>query len=347
MTMYNHRNTFDETLSDTFVSELGYQIEDLVPSVKHGPLGRINITFDTCKFTRNNGSIRSLYRYHEYSNTLWHFELKNNRFTSNERGVLKIYLPRIYRFAIKNHWQNTSHTLTIHNNEFLSNKNFDFKIDGYYAQINITQNTFTSNDCPRGLVHLTGAEKHFFIYSNRISSNFGHFIFELDAKSHADTHWYLESLFVDNFVESNQRPSGTESPHSATNAPTSYAIALRGLQNCTFTRNIFDNPAFDYEFIGAMTTNTLNSTIDATLNWWGTSNATLIKSRIFDMNEWNNHAIVNYAPYRIQKFDETLGKNRAKLSPKHSENILGGIVEYNLELTPSPQPYQVKFLKKF
>lgn len=37
------------------MSELGYQINDLVPSVKLGPFGRVNVTFDNCLFKENYG----------------------------------------------------------------------------------------------------------------------------------------------------------------------------------------------------------------------------------------------------------------------------------------------------
>ena len=128
------------------------------------------------------------------------------------------------------------------------------------------------------------------------------------------------------------------------NAPISYAVALRGIQNCSFHRNFFENDMFDYEFVGAMTTNTLNSTIDATLNWWGTYNATLAKQRIFDINEWNSHALVNFVPYTSNKIDYALSYARPQSSVYASlgENILGGIIYKDLTLTNTRVPYQVR-----
>ncbi len=49
------RSIFDSSKDDLLVSELGYQINDLVPSVKVGPFGRVNITFDDCLFRNNYG----------------------------------------------------------------------------------------------------------------------------------------------------------------------------------------------------------------------------------------------------------------------------------------------------
>ena len=47
------------------------------------------------------------------------------------------------------------------------------------------------------------------------------------------------------------------------NAPSSYALAVRGLQNCTFSQNSLENPDFKYELVGAVSARTLNSSVDA------------------------------------------------------------------------------------
>lgn len=270
---------------------------------------------------------------------------------------MKIFLPRLYRFAIKNEWENTTHTMTIRNNEFSANRHFEFDIDGYYAQINITSNTFVDNMCKIGLVHFSGTEKDFYIYNNRIERNEAYYIFELDARSLADNDLDIESLFVDNYIEQNRKPTSVvnqrinnldssltriAAPLLVRNSPSSYTVALRGVQNCTFKRNVFENSLFDYEFIGGVISNTLNTTIDATLNWWGTTNSTLAKLRIFDVHEWNNHAFVNFIPYRVEKYDFQYSRSIVKYSIQHSANVLGGIIERNIELGSNSVPYQVR-----
>ena len=356
LTIHVKQSTFDSNTDDSLISELGYQVNDLVPSVKIGPFGRVNLTFDNCLFKDNYGGIRSLYRYHEYSNTIWHFELKNNRFYQNKKNCFKVFLPRLYRFATKNEWENTTHTITIHNNEFKTNKLFEFSIDGYYAQINLTRNTFSDNTCKVGLIHFAGTEKDFYIYNNRIERNEGNYVFELDARSLADNDLDIESLFVDNYVEQNRKPlvsrmfnldsslTRVVATLMIKNSPTSYTIAMRGVQNCTFRRNTFENKNFDYEFIGGTFTNTLNTTIDASLNWWGTTNSTIIKDRIFDIHEWNNHAFVNYVPYRIEKYDYSYSRADSKISifQNNNNNVLGGLIERSIELKPNSIPYQVR-----
>ena len=253
--------------------------------------------------------------------------------------------------------------MTVRNNEFSSNRQFEFSIDGYYAQINITQNTFVDNVCKIGLVKFSGTEKDFYVYNNRIERNEGSYMFDFDAHSLSDNDLDIESLFVENLIESNRKPSDdggvgstfrriqsmggaiirSASSLFVSNSPSSYTVGLHGAQNCTFRRNVFENDQFDYELVGGLLTNTLNSTIDATYNWWGTSNSTIISQRIFDIHEWNNHAMVNYAPYRIGKFDFNLARDKAVLSIRHDNSfVLGGLIEHDVTLVPGPVPYQIR-----
>ena len=345
---------FDSNKDDMIVAESGYQMYDLVPNVKHGPIGRINVTVVECFFANNFGGIRSIYRYHEYSNSLWHYEIRNNRVINNKQSFLKLYLPRIYRFATKNSYENTSHTIILRNNEFSNNDLFEISIDGYYAQLNITKNLFIDNKCRIGLFKLAGTEKDFFIYLNHFERNEANYIFDLDAKSHADNDFDYPSLFVDNIIEQNRRLNDLRFNNEQTfrdaaslfvqNSPSAYAIAIRGVQNCSFHRNLLQNENYDYEFVGAMTTNTLNSTIDATLNWWGSMDANTVKQRIFDIHEWNNHALVNFVPYYSNKIDYSLSRAQPDLNLYQNleQNVLGGLIKHDLSLSKKNQPYQVR-----
>ena len=46
---------FDSNKDDMIISETGYQVYDLVPNIKNGPIGRINVTVVECFFTNNFG----------------------------------------------------------------------------------------------------------------------------------------------------------------------------------------------------------------------------------------------------------------------------------------------------
>ena len=242
--------------------------------------------------------------------------------------------------------------MLIRNNVFTSNQNFQIIIDGYTVQLNITKNLITENSSPIGLIKLSGTEKNFFIYNNRIEENEASYIFDIEANSQADNDLDIESLIVDNTIQNNRvqrSPRSQGSPRDAAalfvhNSPSTYTIALRGLQNFTINRNILINRHFDYEFVGAMSTSCLNSTINSLYNYWGTDNSTLVKQRIFDMHEWNNHALVNFVPFCTDKYCESLSRAYPDYSILQNLNnyILGGLIEADLRLTPGLMPYQVR-----
>lgn len=49
------QSIFDSNKDDILVSESGYQMFDLIPTVKLGPIGRINISIQDCVFKNNYG----------------------------------------------------------------------------------------------------------------------------------------------------------------------------------------------------------------------------------------------------------------------------------------------------
>jgi len=132
---------------DDLIRESGYEMYDLVPAVKLGPLGLVNVTVEDSVFEGNFGGLRFVYRYYEYSNCLWHFEVRNNRWRGNEWSALRVVMPRVDRFSVKGHWVNGSHGLVVRNNEFSGNGRFGLVVDGYYAQVNVTRNLFVDNEC--------------------------------------------------------------------------------------------------------------------------------------------------------------------------------------------------------
>lgn len=167
----------------------------------------------------------------------------------------------------------------------------------------------------------------------------------MNAISNADSHVLIRSLFVDNTIERNYMHTAANTRH-AENSPSGFTVAIRGLQNCTFSQNIFENPSFEYEFVGGMQTNTLNSTIHAKQNWWGTANSTLISQRIFDIHKWNNHALVNYLPYCGSRNCDVLSQAQPLRGYDQRRGaqqfVLGGLVSKDLHLRRFSIPYQVE-----
>lgn len=59
--------------------------------------------------------------------------------------------------------------------------------------------------------------------------------------------------------------------------------------------------------VAGVRTARLDSSLDVTENWWGTTDLNEIKTKIFDFDDWNNHALANFKPYLIeQSFEGSL-----------------------------------------
>lgn len=59
-------------------------------------------------------------------------------------------------------------------------------------------------------------------------------------------------------------------------------------------RNLFGNNGLDYELVAGIRTAKLNTAINVAENWWGSANVSDIRKRIFDFDDWNNHAIARF-----------------------------------------------------
>lgn len=77
-------------------------------------------------------------------------------------------------------------------------------------------------------------------------------------------------------------------------------IVFDGLQKVRVRRNLLSDNSLAYALVAGMRTARLESTLDATENWWGTTDPLLIQHFIFDFDDWNDHALVNFAPFLVE-----------------------------------------------
>lgn len=75
----------------------------------------------------------------------------------------------------------------------------------------------------------------------------------------------------------------------AENKPTC-VIGFAGIQKVRIYRNLFADNKLKYDLIAGVRSARLNNFLDATENWWGSTDVNYIHSRIFDFDDWNNHA---------------------------------------------------------
>lgn len=80
----------------------------------------------------------------------------------------------------------------------------------------------------------------------------------------------------------------------------SCVVGFHGIQKVRVRRNLFSNNELDYVLVAGVRTAQLASTVDVSENWWGTPDAHLIRQRIFDFDDWNNHAQAEFRPYLLQ-----------------------------------------------
>lgn len=73
-----------------------------------------------------------------------------------------------------------------------------------------------------------------------------------------------------------------------------------GLQRVRVKRNLLSENTQAYSLVAGVRTARIDSTVDVTENWWGTTSEHEIISKIFDFDDWNDHAIANFKPYLIE-----------------------------------------------
>jgi hypothetical protein len=74
----------------------------------------------------------------------------------------------------------------------------------------------------------------------------------------------------------------------------SCVIGFHGIQKVNVNRNLFGNNILDYELVAGIRTAKLNTAINVVENWWGSRTVSDIKKKIFDFDDWNNHAIATF-----------------------------------------------------
>ena len=126
--------------------------------------------------------------------------------------------------------------------------------------------------------------------------------------------------------------------------PTSYAVAVKGLQRVNVTSNLLSNPGMEYEFISGLKTERLNMQLEVQNNWWGSVNTTTIRSRIFDFDDWNCYAYVQFVPFLSAPDLFALSISPDPKSDRVSLeqiSVLGGRLTQSLTLRKRSQPYIV------
>ena len=295
-----------------------------------------------------------------FSDRLIRFEITHTNFTRNHDLLLNLSFPRLYpfnqtAFASLSIWPYfptrsiytrspliyaiPSHGVRIYKNSFIANEHSSIRLTGFHTSFNLTHSLFENNlNEQTSLIDLRHIEKDTLIDGNLFVRNEVHHLLSFDSNGHAPFHNNLlyQSLIVFNQFIDNKPSLFTKYPY----LPSS-CIRLIGSQNITIRRNIFENIHYNYEVIAAMLTDTINTTIDATVNWWGSDVGQAITNRILDFTKRSDHAYVKWNPFLACR-KLTCAEFKLPLNTTlHMNRLLRGPITSNTLIHRRREPYLI------
>uniref|UniRef100_A0A1V1FT29 Putative CTL17 isoform B n=1 Tax=Reticulitermes speratus TaxID=60591 RepID=A0A1V1FT29_9NEOP len=326
-----------------FGCDISYNTEEAVfvhsPfwDVHYSNISEITVMINNSLITDNGRGIFQFSRDLRSSNNLFHWILQDNSIERNKGGGFDVSLPYVWQYN-----ENFTHSLYLKNNTWRNNKQFGFVIDGHFAQLNLTHNTFEDNQCKSGLISIRGMEKRMRIAYNHIRKNTGVYMVEFRADSQSEILGEVDARFYENEVKDNHFRTGvTRGFHQVYNTP-SYVIGFHGIQKVNVNRNLFGNNGLDYELVAGIRTAKLDTAINVVENWWGSGKVSDIKKRIFDFDDWNNHALARFRPYLTEdSFDSSMSVSWEEPVIVDLDN-LGGRLKESLTLYARSSPYLIR-----
>ena len=269
------------------------------------------------------------------SNNIYHWVLRENIFEGNQGGGLDVALPYVWHYN-----ENYTHTVHIDSNDFTRNNDFGLHISGHFSRVYIINNTVTDNTCQEGLLSLSGMEKEVTIYANNIQHNDGIYMVEFNMDSQSEIMGFVAAYFTDNIIQNNQHSvmkRDTDAYH-----PASYTMAVKGVQKFNITNNRFGNPKLGYELLAGVRTTRVGNTLNAYTNYWGTSDINIIRERLFDFDDWNSYASIDFLPYLLDNsFNSPLSTSYIR-NPDIDFDNLGGQLFESLRLVNRGRPYIIR-----
>ena len=87
----------------------------------------------------------------------------------------------------------------------------------------------------------------------------------------------------------------------------------------------------------------LENYLDATENWWGSVEQAAIAERVFDFDDWNSFAMVEFCPYlTADSFRAHAPFCRRQPPVLDLSRPFGGRLTENLRLARRPEPYVIR-----
>lgn len=228
------------------------------------------------------------------------------------------------------------------NNSWTNNRNFEIVIDGHFAVVNITNNVFKENKCKTGLFAVKGMEKKLLITKNQFINNNGLFVVQFSCNSQSEIVGDVSAVFSYNDLRNNKYFLRGRSGIFQLGGDPTCVIGFRGIQKVRVNRNLLSDNTLDYQLVAGIETAKINNFLNVRENWWGTADENEIRSRIFDFDDWNNHAIADYRPYLLQdSFQSSFSVSFTQNTSADLDN-LGGRIYEDLTLPNRGRPYIIQ-----
>lgn len=309
-------------------------------------ISEITIHLNNSLVISNGRGIRQYSKDLRSSNNLFHYVIQGTTFEDNLFGGLDISLPYVWQYN-----ENFTHSVYLGNDTWIRNKNFGIHVTGHFAVVNITGNTFKENDCLTGLIGFRGMEKKLKIDGNQINNNNARYVIEFRADSLSEILGEVHAIFAYNKIANNRYDGEIRSSNLinrifnynqwiANRNPTC-VIGFDGIQKVRIYRNLIVDNKLQYDLIAGVRSARLSNFLDATENWWGSTEINYIHSRIFDFDDWNNHAEVLFRPFLLENnFDGSLSTGIIERRRIDIDNLGGRLFE-DLTLYRRGVPYVV------
>ncbi|XP_034471844.1 protein bark beetle [Drosophila innubila] len=309
-------------------------------------ISEVTLHINGSLISQNGHGIRQMSKDLRSSNNLFHYVLQDTTVEQNTHGGFQVALPYVWQYN-----ENFTHSIYFGNSTWQGNRDFHIGVYGHYAVFNITSNVFRENNCPGSLISLDGMEKRLRFDNNRFEANSAKFVLLFKADSLSEIIGQAPASIEYNTFKGNNIVSMLSNYKHYMRAARrirkqhqlpSSVIRLDGVQNVRLYRNLIADNEMDYNLVAGVRSARLNNYFQATENWWGAKDVGYIESKIFDFDNWNDHADVIYQPFLIE---DSYDASVSVVAPLNEELNLatyqGGRIYRDFMLPKQATPYYI------
>ena len=162
---------------------------------------------------------------------------------------------------------------------------------------------------------------------------------DFDMDSHSEIMGFVEAYFYQNIVRNNRHNHDALLSSSHAYHPASYTLGVKGVQKFNITDNIFGNQGLDYELLAGIVTARISNYLNAIENYWGSPDINVVRSKVFDFDDWNSYAVAHFTPYKLEaSFDASMSSSVEREKLIDFDN-LGGRLTQSMSLNNRGRPY--------